>query len=114
RIVAGAVDFFALLVQRARLADVVAVALEVTVQFGDVGGDELTLGIVPGTIADAVAGVDGSLCSGGRRAEIRAPRAVAGVDGCRERLAMLVGSSEPAEVATVTRADAGDEKAHRR
>ena len=55
---------------------------------------------------------EGDLAGGSRGAQIRAPRAVAGAGSRGERLAVLVGAREPAEVGPVARTGARDEETH--
>src|SRR5690606_18512778 len=112
RLVADALHLFAALVEGRRLADVVAVALVVAVQVRDILSDQHTLGVVPGTRADAVARVHGRPAVLRRRAQVGAPRAVARTDGRGKRLAMLVGAFEAAVVRAVTAAHAGHEESH--
>jgi hypothetical protein len=61
RHVADTVDRAALFVERRRLADVVAIALLIAVQVGDVRRDQLSFRVVPGTGPDSIARVDGRL-----------------------------------------------------
>src|SRR5436305_8827449 len=67
-IVAAAVDDFALLVERRLLADVV-----LPVQLDDVLGDDDALGVLPRTLADAVARIDRHRAAGGLRRDISVP-----------------------------------------
>src|SRR5688500_5155250 len=112
RLVADSLHLRTLLVERGRLADVVAVALIVTVQVGDAGGDEHALGVVPRPVADTVAGIDGRLAGAGRGAEIRPPGPASGTGGCGQALTMLVGADQAAKVAAVPRPGARDEESH--
>ena len=82
RLVSDAVDLLAVLINGRWLSDVVAIALEVPMQVGDVGCDQLTVCVEPGAAADPRSRVDRGLwgcaspaCLGG--AEIGSPRAVA-------------------------------------
>jgi hypothetical protein len=70
--VAAAVDHRAFLGQSRLLSEHVC-----AMQFVEVARDECPLGIVPGPMADAVAGVDGRRPGGGLRAQIGVPRACA-------------------------------------
>src|SRR5690606_25276522 len=96
--VARAIDLLALLVQCRGLADVVAVAFDVAVQVRHVLRDDLALRVVPGAVADAIARVDGRLAVGGRGAQIRPPRPPARARGGGQRLAVLVGTRQTAEI----------------
>src|SRR5262249_31893291 len=80
---------------------VVAVALLVAVQIGDVAGDQYTLDVVPGAGADAVARVHARRIAALFLAEIGAPGfgRVRSAQGLRLLLAHLVGASEAAQVA---------------
>ena len=71
-----------------------AVALNVSVQIGDAVGDEFPFGVVPGSVANAVAGVGGGLAGGGLRTKIGVPSAAAGSSGSGQLLAVSVGSGE--------------------
>src|SRR5688500_963870 len=86
------VDLPSLLVERGVGGDVRLVGM----QLGYRRGDQLALGVVPGTGADAVARVDAARSSG---TEIRPPRAVAGAGFRGQRLAVLVSASEASEIA---------------
>jgi len=89
--VTAAVDHRALLGQSRLLSEHVC-----AMQFVEVARDECPLGIVPGPMADAVAGVDGRRPGGGLRAQIGVPGARARSNGSGERLAVRVGASEAA------------------
>jgi hypothetical protein len=67
-------------------------------QFVEVARDERPLSIVPGTVADAVAGIDGGR-PGGLRAQIGVPGACARSNRSGERLAARVRTGETAQVA---------------
>jgi len=105
--VAAAIDHRALLGQSRLLSEHVC-----AMQFVEVARDECPLGIVPGPMADAVAGVDGR--RPGLRAQIGVPGARARSDRGGERLAARVGAREAAQVAALARAGAGDEEARSR
>src|SRR5688572_21833215 len=111
--IAATFDGIALLIERGLFVDVVAIAMNVAMQLGNVARNQVTLSIVPRTIADAVAGVYRRLVLRGRGAEVGAPDFASGARRCREVLAMAIGAGEAAEVATVADAGAGDEEAHR-
>src|SRR5688572_6831143 len=108
RLVAHAIYHRALLRQRIFLAEHVHVGVKV----GDALGDDHTLHVHPRALADAIARVDRRLPVRGRRAEIRAPGAIPCSRCGRQRLAVLIGSRQPAEVGPVARSGAGDEETH--
>src|SRR5437867_8385457 len=68
-------------------ADLVPVAVKLV----GIHGDAAAFGVVPRSVADAIACVHGRLTLGRARAEIGAPRVIAGVLGGRQGLAMRVG-----------------------
>src|SRR5688572_14375254 len=87
----------AFLVERGFLDDVVAVALDVPMQIGDVGRDLHALGIVPGAGADTVARIHRA---SSLRAEIGAPGAVRRRSRrLSEALAARIGARQAAEIA---------------
>src|SRR5947208_17198760 len=107
RRVAAAVDDIALFAQCSLLAEIVAGAVEV----GDVFGDHGALGVLPGSLADAVARIHGGLAVGGLRRQIRAPDLwSAGTCGLRQRLTVIVGAGEATEIAAIADAVAGQEE----
>src|SRR3954470_15652015 len=87
RRVAAAVDDLALLAERGLLGEVVGRP----VQVGNVLGDHSALGVLPRSLADAVARVDGRLAVGGLRGEISAPGLAAGAAGLGQLLALRIG-----------------------
>ena len=97
RLFAAAVDDLALLAQRGLLGEVVAVAVQIV----DALGDHRALGILPRTLADAVAGVHRAVAL---RAEISVPGLAGGARRLRELAALRVGAGEPAEVGALARA----------
>src|SRR5262245_9628074 len=109
-LIAATVDRLSLLGERGLLVQLVTGA----VQAGHAGGNRLALGVLPRTLADAIAGVGGRLTPLGLGREIGAPgvRARAGTGGLSERLALLVGAGEAAEISALARAGAGDEERH--
>src|SRR5690606_39093103 len=109
RRIAASIDDLALLAESGLLGELV-----VAVQFGDVAGDGLALGVDPRPGADALAGVDGGLAVSRLRRQIGAPCFRARTGGLRQRLTMVVGAGEAAEVAAVADALTGDEEAHGR
>jgi len=82
----------------------------VTMQICDVVGDFFALGVIPGTVSDAVTRVHGVRTL---RAEISVER-LRTSGGGRERLAGLISAGQAAEIRSMARSGAGDEKAHRR
>src|SRR5690606_29119033 len=108
RLVAAAVDDLALLAQGRVLADLVVLAVEIV----DRLGDHDSLGVLPGTVADTIARVDGLGAVARLGAEVGAPRALAHARRCRERLAVLVRARDPAQVGPVADADARYEERH--
>src|SRR5439155_9001378 len=103
--IAAAVDDLALLAERALLGEAVG-----AVQLCDVLGDHRALRILPRPLADAIARVDGRCAVGGLRREIGAPGLAARSGRLRQCLAMIVGAGEPAEIAAIADAVAGQEE----
>ena len=88
-------------IQRGGALDVIAVALLVAMQIGDVAGDQLTFGVVPGSGTDAVARIETRCSAPLFLAEIGVPRVIE-IEPARGRsgvLANLIGASDPAEIA---------------
>jgi hypothetical protein len=79
----------------------------VAMQFSDAAGNDLSALVVPRSIADAIARVDGI---GTLRAEIGMPRRVAAAGRGRQRLTMRVGPGETSKVAAPPESDAGHEE----
>src|SRR6516225_9660939 len=102
-------------IQRGRALDVIAVALLVAMQIGDVAGDQLTFGIVPGPGTDAIARIQTRRSAPLFLAEISVPRVieVEPAGGRSGILTDLIGARDPAEIAR-TRWVLGNEEAHRR
>ena len=107
RRVAAAVDAVAALGQCRLLAQAVD-----AVKLLHVGGHDCSLGVRPRPLADAVAGVHGRHVGGDLLAQVGTPGAVAGTCRRGERLALLVGAGQAAEVGAVAGPGAGDEEAH--
>ena len=101
RRVADAVHRRTLLGERGRLADVVPIALDVTVQVGDVRRDQRPLALYHGPVPMRSRAFTRRLAAGRLRAQVRAPRAAAGAGRGRERLAVLVGAGQTAQVRAV-------------
>ncbi len=113
RLVADAVDQFALFIQRELFAQRVADARlldRVAVQHAVVHRNDLAAEVVPRAGADAVARVDRA---GPLRAQVGAPHRIALSRGLRERLAMRIRAGQPAEIGAVALADARDKERHR-
>jgi len=73
---------------------------------------EDALGVLPRTLADAVTGIDGTALGRPVAAQIGVPRLAARAHGRCQLLAMGVGASEAAEIATLAGPGAGHEKRH--
>src|SRR5712671_2560541 len=88
-------------IERSRALDVVAVALLVAMQIGDVARDQLALDVVPGAGADAIARIDTRLGTTLFLADIGVPSARGGLPAQRLGLVLtnLVGAGEPAKIA---------------
>src|SRR5215468_1990452 len=106
--VADASDDGAALGKRAVAAELVVGAVEIT----DVLGDDDALRVLPRTVTDAIAGVDGLGGRGFRRAEIRVPRLAARACRGRQLLTMGIRARKPAEIATLSEGRTGDEETH--
>src|SRR5215468_4843525 len=90
-------------VEHIRLLHVVAVALLVTMQIGDVAGDQHTLDVEPGSGADAIARIHARRVAPLLLTEIGVPGAsgVGAAQGLSLGLAHLVGAGEPAKIASL-------------
>jgi hypothetical protein len=113
RHVADAIYDPALFVERERLVDAVAIPLHVSVEIGNVIGNELTARVEPRTRANAIPRVHGRLTASRWLTEVGAPRA----SGRRFQSATLghlrtvsIGSGDAAIVGAVTFTDTGDEE----
>jgi len=93
RRVTHAVDDRPLFSERGVLLQVVGVG----VQIGHALGNHHALRVVPGSIADAILGIDARLAIRSLRAEVRVPRLAAATRRCGERLADLVRARESAK-----------------
>jgi hypothetical protein len=80
-------------------------------QLGGIPGDHDALGILPGSLADAVARIDGGLAVGALRRQIGPPGFCSGARGLRQGLAIIVGAGQTAEIGAVADADRGHEEA---
>ncbi len=78
----------------------------------DPGRDGLALEVNPGTLSNSVARVDCRRAVHRLGAEIRAPGLGARPGTLRQRLAMLVGALQAAEIGAFAQPGAGDEEAH--
>src|SRR4030095_12462799 len=95
--------------QRSLLVEIVG-----AVKLSNVLGDDDAIRVLPGSLADAVLRVHGGGATGSLRAEISMPGLRPRPRRCGKRLAMLVGTFEPAEIGALARSNAGDKKSHRR
>src|SRR3954467_3037950 len=95
RRVTAPVDHLALFAQRGVLAEIVRRAMQVS----DILRNRGALGVYPRAAPDAVLGVDGIRTLG---REISVPRLAACASALRERLAVPVGSFDPAEIAALS------------
>src|SRR5215217_4175637 len=91
RAVSVTIDSPALFGQRRLLVDVVR-----AMQLSGIFGDHRALGILPWSLADAVAGVDGRRPVGGLGREISAPGSGAGASPLCQRLTVIVGARKTA------------------
>ena len=98
-------DDLAALAQRRVEAELVVVAVQIV----DVCRDDFAFEILPRTLADAVARIDGRLAVGLLGAEVGAPGLPSRAVALRQRLAVLVGSFDAAEVGALAGPGAGDE-----
>src|SRR5438067_4200094 len=103
--IAAAVDDVALLGQRGLLCQIV-----LTVQLVDILSDDDALGVLPRTLADPVARIDGGFAVGRLGAEIGVPGPAARAGRLRQLLAMPVGAVEAAEIGALTDAGARGEE----
>ena len=104
RRVAASVDALALFGERGLLVQIVG-----GVKLRHIFRDDDAFGVLPWAVADAVARIDGLRPL---RAEVGVPRPATCPCRGRERLAMLVGALEAAEVGALARSNTGDEEAH--
>src|SRR6266700_5007457 len=86
----------------------------IAVQFGNILRYAEALGAVPGTLADAIAGIYSRLAGLGLDAEIGVPGAVACAGRCGQHLAALIRASDTAEIAALAGARAGYKETHGR
>src|ERR1041384_842061 len=105
--IAAAIDDVALLGQRGLLCQIV-----LAMQFVDILGDNDALGILPRTLADAVARIDCGFAVGGLGAEIGMPGSAARAGRLRQLLTVLIGAVEPAEIGTLADWRARHTEAH--
>jgi hypothetical protein len=111
-LIASAVDRLALFVKREFLVNAVTVALNVPMQIGYILSDDGSFGIVPGTIANAIAGVHRRLTAGSGGAEVSPPRSTAGSRSLGKGLAVLIGACQTTKIGSIPRTHAGDEETH--
>ncbi len=108
RLHADASDHVASFRERGLLVEVIVGAVQVI----DVLRDHDALRVLPRTLADAVAGIGGTALGRPIAAQIGVPCLAARAHGGCQLLAMGVGASEAAEIATVAGPGAGHEKRH--
>src|SRR5437870_3915489 len=84
----------------------------VAVQILDAGRDHGALEVLPGALADAVAGIDGAALITLVGAEISAPGLAAGAGRGRKLLAMRIRARKPGEIGSLAGPGAGDEERH--
>lgn len=109
--VAASIYDGALFSQRGQLDQIVAKARllgRVSVQVGQTVGNFFTLGVVPGTIANAIACVDSGIVG----AEIGMPGFAAAARRCGQRLADAVSSGKSAKIGAMPGTSTGDEETH--
>src|SRR5204863_7521178 len=99
-----------------RLLHVVAVALLIAMQIGDVAGDQHTLDIEPGPGADTIARIHARRVAALLLAVIGAPGAsgVRGAQSVSLALTHLVGAGEPAKIARLVGVIGNEEADYRR
>jgi hypothetical protein len=113
--VSDAVDHRALFTQRRMLEKIAAETCEldrVTVQIGEILSDGRSLGVVPGTLPNAVAGIHGWLIAASLRAEVSVPGVITGAHCGGECLAMRVSARQATEIGAFGNANARDEEGH--
>ncbi len=108
RLHADASDHVASFRERGLLVEVIAGAVQVI----DVLRDHDALGVLPRTLADAVAGIDGTALGRPIAAQIGVPRLAARAHGGCQLLAVGVSASNAAEIAAFAGPGAGHEKRH--
>src|SRR5712671_3962448 len=103
-------------VEHIGLLHVVAVAMLVSMQIGDVAGDQHTLDVEPGPGADAIPRTHARRVAALLLTEIGAPHAsgVRAAQGLSLGLAHLVGTGEPAEIARLVGVLGNEEADYRR
>ena len=79
-------------------------------QLFDIARNQPALGVVPGALANAIAGVNGRSAAGRGGTQIGAPLFLAGARRGGELLAVLVGAGQAAEISALAQPRAGDEK----
>src|SRR5262245_48351179 len=84
----------------------------VAVQIVDIGRDDLAFEILPRAVADAVARIDRRLTGGLLGTQIGAPGFPSGAVTLRQRLAILVGAFDAAQIGALAGPGAGDEERH--
>ena len=84
----------------------------VHMQFIDILRDELPFGVIPGPLADPVAGAFTTFAVG-FGAQISTPGTVAGTSPFRQLLAIRISACQATQVTAFAGVAAGDEKTHR-
>src|SRR5262249_24804345 len=104
RLVAASVHPVPFFVQRSFLVDINTLH----VQTGDVIRDLHSLGVVPGTLANAIAGIHSRLAIFRAGTQVGAPGAVARSNTLTQVLAVGVGSFQSTDISAIARSLAGD------
>jgi hypothetical protein len=71
------------------------------VQVTQIGRDLRSPRVEPGTLTDAIAGVDARMAGRRRRTQVSAPLSPAGTRGRRQRLAMRIGAFDAAQITAI-------------
>src|SRR6185312_6985283 len=98
----------AALAQRVVKAQFIVVAVQIV----KTGRDDLAFEILPRAVADAVACIDRRLPGSLLGTQIGAPSFPSGAETLRQRLAMLVGAFDAAQIGALAEPGAGDEERH--
>src|SRR5215467_4958333 len=106
--VTGDFNGLTLLIKCCLLSDLVVVAVKV----GDTGGDYHALGVLPGSIADAVTRVNRVRAATRIRAQIGPPRLITRAYRLRQRLTMRICTGQSTKVTTLARTSACHKEGH--
>src|SRR5262249_17666394 len=90
------------------LSDLVVVAVKI----GDAGGDYHALGVLPGSVADAITRMNRVRATTRICAQIGAPRLVARAYRLRQRLTMRICTGQSTEVTTLAWAGTSHKEGH--